>query len=73
MATALGANVTAVCSERNAELVRSLGAIYVVASTTTVFTETNRRLAISRLVAPEAASRAILDSPSVSAPGLGRR
>ena len=43
MATALGAKVTAVCSERNVELVRSLGAIDVIDYTTTDFTETTER------------------------------
>jgi NADPH:quinone reductase-like Zn-dependent oxidoreductase len=43
MAAAKGAKVTAVCSGRNAELVRSLGAVDVVDYTTTDFTETTER------------------------------
>lgn len=43
MATALGAKVTAVCSGRNAELVRSLGALEVIDYRTTDFTETTER------------------------------
>jgi NADPH:quinone reductase-like Zn-dependent oxidoreductase len=43
MATALGAKVTAVCSGRNAELVKSLGAVDVVDYTSTDFTETTER------------------------------
>jgi NADPH:quinone reductase-like Zn-dependent oxidoreductase len=43
MATAIGAKVTAVCSGRNAELVRSLGAVDVVDYHARDFTETTER------------------------------
>ena len=43
MATAIGAKVTAVCSGRNAELVRSLGAVDVIDYRTRDFTETTER------------------------------
>jgi NADPH:quinone reductase-like Zn-dependent oxidoreductase len=43
IATAMGAKVTAVCSGRNARLIRSLGAVDVVDYTTTDFTETTER------------------------------
>lgn len=43
IATAFGAEVTGVCSTRNIELVRSLGAAHVVDYTTTDFTRTGQR------------------------------
>jgi NADPH:quinone reductase-like Zn-dependent oxidoreductase len=43
MATAIGAKVTAVCSGRNAELVRSLGAVDVIDYHARDFTETTER------------------------------
>lgn len=43
MATAIGAKVTAVCSGRNAELVKSLGAVDVIDYRTRDFTETTER------------------------------
>ncbi len=58
IAKAMGAEVTAVCSTRNVDLVRSLGADHVVDYTTADFTQTGQRYDV---VMDNVANRPVLD------------
>lgn len=66
IATAFGAEVTAVCSTRNAELVRSLGAAHVLDYTRADFTRSGQRY---DLVFDLVANRSLTDLRRAVAPG----
>src|SRR5919202_5135025 len=66
MARALGATVTAVCSTRNMDMVRSLGATDVIDYTQDDYTRTGRRYDV---ILDAAAYRPLSDNQRVLAPG----
>jgi NADPH:quinone reductase-like Zn-dependent oxidoreductase len=66
IAKALGAEVTGVCSSRNVELVRSLGADHVIDYTKEDFTQTSERYDV---VMDNVANRDILDVRRILKPG----
>ena len=75
IAKALGAEVTGVCSTRNVDLVRSLGADHVVDYTRTDFTRTRKRydVILDNVEAqPLAAVRRALTSTGTLIPNSGR-
>ena len=75
IAKALGAEVTGVCSTRNVELVRSLGADHVIDYTTTDFTRAEKRYDVildSVEAQPLAAVRRALTPTGILIPNSGR-